>query len=827
MSATGYHRVASLPVPPEVHMRFPLAVTLTLAFAATLRAQPAAGDAEYYTKTVRPVLEKNCFACHSHAAKKAKGGLMLDSHDALVKGGVTGAAFDSRHPEQSLIAKAIGYEDEDLRMPPKGKLADADRAILDAWLKRGAPFAGEIKHTKSGGITDEDRNWWAYRPVVAVEPAPVADARWNADPIDRFLYARLAREGLRPTAPADRASLLRRVTFDLIGLPPTPEEIDAFVRDRDPKAFETRVDKLLASPRYGERMARRWLDLARYGESDGFRLDAYRSSAWRYRDWVIAAFNRDMPYDEFVREQLAGDQIRPDDRDARIATGFLAGGIYEYNQSDVRDQCNNMVNELVDLTGDVFLAQGIGCAKCHDHKFDPILQKDYFRLRAFFEPTIVLQEADVSTPAEREAYERKLAAWREATKQIREEIEVFEIPHRKTVTSYLIGRFPKDVQPIFAKSAKERSPYEQQIVTLASRQIDYFMEHLDARLTKAADKDRYKELHQQLAKFDALKPEPLPRAHLVRDVGSVAPPTQFGKRSETVAPGYLTVIDPGLASVTPTETSTGRRRALADWIASPTNPLTARVLVNRIWQQHFGRGLTASTSDFGRLGAQPTHPELLDWLADTFVKDGWSIKKLHRRIVISAAYRQATASAAAEMALKKDPENLLLWRGSTRRLEAEQIRDALLAVTGKLDVAAGGPSVEPMAPRRSIYIKIRRNTHDPMLDVFDWPEGITSTAERNVTTTASQALLMLNSDFMRTQAAALAHRVEKDEPDARIDRLFRLLFGRHATDEERSRCATFLEDQATRLPAGADRNHAVLVDLCLTLLNANEFLYVD
>ena len=806
-------------------MRFLLAVTLAFASVANLCAQT--GDAEYYTKTVRPVLEKNCFACHSHAAKKAKGGLMLDSHDALVKGGVTGPAFDAQHPEQSLIAKAIGYEDEDLRMPPKGKLADADRAVLEAWLKRGAPFAGETKHVKSGGITEEDRHWWAYRPVVAVEPPPVADARWNANPIDRFVFARLAREGIRPTASADRANLLRRVTFDLIGLPPSPEEIDAFVRDRDPQAFEKRVDKLLASPRYGERMGRRWLDLARYGESDGFRLDSFRNSAWRYRDWVISAFNRDMPYDEFVREQLAGDELHPDSRDAIVATGFLAAGIYEYNQSDVRDQQSNMVNELVDLTGDVFLAQGMACAKCHDHKFDPILQKDYFRLRAFFEPTMVLQEADISTPAEREAYERKSVAWLEATKKIRDEIETFEIPHRKTVTEYYINRFPKDIGAMFAKSAQERSPYEQQIVTLAVRQVDYFIEHLDARLTKAADKERYKDLHQQLAKFDSLKPEPLPRTQLVRDVGPVAPTTQFGKRAETVAPGFLTVLDPGLAKVTPTEASTGRRRALADWIASPTNPLTARVFVNRIWQQHFGRGLTASASDFGKLGDQPSHPELLDWLADTFVKDGWSVKKLHRRIVTSAAYRQATANASAETALKKDPENRLLWRGSTRRLEAEQIRDALLAVTGKLDVTAGGPGVEPATPRRSVYMKIRRNVHDPLLDVFDWPEGFTSTAERNVTTTASQALLMLNSDFMRNQAAALAERVEKDEPDQRVDRLFRLLFGRHASDEERSRCATFLEDQATRLPASADRGHAVLVDLCLTLLNANEFLYVD
>jgi hypothetical protein len=807
-------------------MRFLFAVTLIFALAATLRAQPPAGDAEYYDKTVRPVLEKNCFACHSHAAKKAKGGLMLDSHDALVKGGVTGPAFDAPHPEKSLIAKAIGYEDEDLRMPPKGKLADADRAILGAWLNRGAPFAGETKQTKAGGISDEDRQWWAYRPVVRTEPPPAPDPRWNANPIDRFLHARLVKEGLRPTAPAERASLLRRVTFDLIGLPPTPEEIDAFVRDADPQAFEKRVDKLLASPRYGERMGRRWLDLARYGESDGFRLDAYRNSAWRYRDWVIAAFNRDMPYDEFVREQLAGDQIRPGDRDALIATGFLAGGIYEYNQSDVRDQCNNMVNELVDLTGDVFLAQGIGCAKCHDHKFDPILQKDYFRLRAFFEPTLVLQEVDISTPAEHAEYERKSAVWMEATRKIRDELESFEKPLRPTVLAYMISRFPKDVQAMVTKPAEARSPYEQQVATLASRQIDYAMEHLDGRL-KAPERDRDIVLRKELAKFDHLKPEPPPRAHLVRDVGPLAPTTQFGKRAEAVAPGFLTVIDPGLAAVTPTETSTGRRRALADWIASPSNPLTARVIVNRIWQQHFGRGLTASTSDFGRLGQQPTHPELLDWLADTFVKDGWSIKKLHRRIVTSAAYRQATGSAAAEIAMKKDPENLLLWRGSTRRLEAEQIRDALLAVTGKLDVAAGGPSVEPSTPRRSIYMKIRRNTHDPLLDVFDWPEGFTSTAERNVTTTASQALLMLNSDFMRHQAAALAARIEKEDPDMRVDRLFRLLFGRHATDEERSRCTTFLEDQATRLPANVDRNRAVLVELCLTLLNANEFLYVD
>ena len=601
---------------------------------------------------------------------------MLDSHEALVKGGVSGSAFDAKHPEQSLVAKAIGYEVEDLRMPPKGKLPDADRAVLESWLKRGAPFAGETKHVKAHSISDEDRNWWAYRPVVAIDPPAVADADWNKSPIDRFLYSRLAKEGLKPARPADRATLLRRVTFDLIGLPPTPEEIDAFVKDRDPQAFEKRVDKLLASPRYGERMARRWLDLARFGESDGFRLDSYRTSAWRYRDWVVNAFNRDMPYDEFVREQLAGDEIRPGDRDALIATGFLAAGIYEYNQSDVRDQCSNMVSELVDLTGDVFLAQGMSCAKCHDHKFDPILQKDYFRLRAFFEPTLILQEVDVSTPEERAEYDRKSAAWLEATKKIRDDIEAFEKPLRPSVMTYLVGRYPKDVQAMFKKTVAERTPYEQQIVTLATRQLDYWNEHLEGRLMKTADKDRDKALHQELAKFDSLKPAPLQHAHLVRDVGPVAPPTQFAKRPETVEPGFLTVLDPGIATVTPTPTSTGRRRALAEWIASPTNPLTARVMANRIWQQHFGHALTGSSSDFGRLGQLPTHPELLDWLADTVVKEGWSIKKLQRQIVMSTAYKQATTNAAAKTALKKDPENRLLWRTATRRLEAEQIRDA-------------------------------------------------------------------------------------------------------------------------------------------------------
>jgi cytochrome c553 len=801
---------------PETFMssRALAALGLLISFAFTAAAQePSAADAEFFAKTVRPILQANCFTCHSHEAKKGRGQLMLDSRAALLRGGESGPALDAKEPEKSLLLKAIAYKDEELQMPPRGKMSDEEIAVLEAWVKKGAPWPGAGSAAAKTGrvpgqITDEDRRWWAFQPVKPTTPPQVADPAWSVNPVDRFVYDRLVKEGLKPAPVAERIHLIRRVTFDLIGLPPAPEEIESFVSDPDPRAYEKLVDRLLASPHYAERMARHWLDFVRYAESDGFRLDSYRPSSWRYRDYVIRSFHEDRPYDRFVREQLAGDELRPDDPEAHIATGFLAHGIYEFNQRDVKNQWNDIVNEVTDVTSDVFLALGMGCARCHDHKYDPILQKDYFRLRAFFEPILVLQEEPVIPPAAKKEYDAKLANWMEKTKKIRAEIDAIEEPVRQSVAKMMVSKFPKDLIPLFAKSDAERTPYEKQLYALAWRQVTYEWDRLDTRI-KGEKKDRLLELRKELAKFDKDRPSEPVHAQLVRDVGPEAPPTMIPKKSGgPIAPGFLTILDDRDADVTPRHSSTGRRTALANWIADPKNPLTARVLVNRLWQMHFGKGLVATSSDFGKLGEPPSHPELLDFLADHFVKSGWSVKTMHRLMVTSQTYQQSALHPAPDIALKKDPENRLLWRMGTRRLDAEQIRDALLATVGKLDLSQGGPSVEPREPRRTIYTKVLRNSRDPLLDVFDSPEGFSSTAERNVTTTATQSLLLINSTLMQQYAKSFADRLLRDKSatdEELIGRAIQSAFGRPATPRQLRLGVEFLREQAKRIsppPAG-------------------------
>ncbi len=809
-----------------------LAVGATSANFGGGGGQPPA-DGAALEKQARAILEASCYRCHSHQAGKSKGELMLDSMASMRKGGATAPAVVPGEPDKSLLIKAVMQEDDDLKMPRGGKLPDEQIRVLRAWVKAGAPWTETSVKTglrTPGQITDADRRYWAFRPVK-VGPLPnVADAAWMANPVDRFLRSRLDAEGLKPSPPAERRALVRRVFFDVTGLPPAPAEVDAFVNDPAPDAFEKLVDRLLAGPHYGEQMARHWLDLVRYAESDGFRQDAYRPNAWQYRDYVIRAFNADKPYDRFVREQIAGDELDPDDADCVIATGYLCHGIYEFNQRDVRTQWAGMLSEITDVTADVFLGLGFACARCHDHKYDPILQKDYYALRAFFAALMPAENVPLLTRAELGDYKQKEAAWLDKTAKVRTAIaQVLADERAKSITT-MVSKFPPDIQAMIRMPAAERTPLEQQLASLAYRQVQGELDGLDSKM-KGDAKTRLLELRKELAKFDGDKPA-CSVAFAAHDIGTAAAATTIPRRkADPIEPAVPMVLAEPLAITPPPGiASTGRRLALAQWLTRPKHPLTARVIVNRIWQQHFGRGLVATPNDFGSLGDKPSHPELLDWLTDRFVKDGWSLKKLHRLLLTSQAYRQSATAPATEAALKKDPENRLLWRMTTHRLAAEQIRDAILSVTGKLDLKMAGPSVDVKEPRRSLYTKVLRNTRDSLLDVFDGPETFTSTATRNVTTTPTQALLMLNSPFMQQQAQAFASRLLKDAPagdDARIDTAFRLVFGRPATLSQKEQVRAFLADQSQRVPPPADARQAVLTDLCLVLLNANEFVYVD
>jgi hypothetical protein len=797
-----------------------LGILLTAGIAPYVRAQPADASLE---KKVRVVLETHCFKCHSHQAGKDRGKLMLDSRSAMLKGGETSPAIVPGHPEKSLLIKAINHEDENLKMPEKGKLAAEDIALLTAWVKAGAPWTDrqlKLGLRKPGKITDEDRRYWAFQPINAGDPPAGAES----NPIDRFILARLRKAGIKPSPSADPRTLIRRIYFDVIGLPPAPEEVEEFTSawqevSAKPQAarsqielWERVVDRLLASPHYGERWGRHWLDVVRFAESDGYRLDSLRPDAYRYRDYVIRSFNDDKPYDQFVREQIAGDELFPDNPDALVAIGFLTHGIYEFNQRHVRNQWHEMVSEVVDVTGEAFLGLSVGCARCHDHKFDPILQRDYYSLRAFFDGILPSEDLPYATNAQRAEHETKLAVWASKTAAIRKQIDAIESPVRAKDAATALSKFPRDIQEMLKKPYAQRDPLEQQLATLAYRQVIFEYEKLDTKI-KGAEKDRLLDLRKELAKFDADKPAPLPMCQSTREVGKEPPPTTIPKKSGHVDPAFLTVLGDAAPSITPPnhQASSGRRAAVANWLARPEHPLTSRVIVNRIWQQHFGTGLVATANDFGNLGEKPSHPELLDWLADRFAKDGWSMKKLHRLILTSKTYQQSSLAPPDAVALKKDPDNRLLWKMAPRRLDAEQIRDAMLVVTGRLDARVGGPSAEFKEPRRSVYLKWLRNTKEPLLDVFDIPDGFTSSARRNVTTTSTQALLMINSPLMIQNGQYFADRLHKDNKttdEQRIDRAFRLAFARSPTGRESDIARTFLAEQIKRIPLPKDKTPA-------------------
>ena len=762
------------------------------------------------------IIETSCAECHSHKRGKMKGSLALDTLAMALEGGDTGPALVPGNAQKSLLIKAIHYTDEDLQMPPKDKrLSAEDIATLEKWVVAGAPWQAKPSNAeaiagrparKPGRITDEDRAWWSYQPLANITP-PNSDEKnekgqkWARNSIDQFIAKRLSEAHLTPAPEADKLSLLRRATFSVTGLPPTPEETSNFLADESPQAYETLIERLLASPQYGEHWARYWLDLVRYADSDGFRIDDYRPSAWRYRDYVIKAFNSDKPYDRFVQEQLAGDELFPGNPEALIATGYLRHWIYEYNNRDVVTQRENILIDITDTTADVFMGVGLQCARCHDHKFDPLLQKDYFRLQAFFTPLLPRDDLVAATAQEQQNYAKALAEWNEKNAELRARIEAIEKPARARAEQQALEKFTDELKVIYNKPEKERTPDENIQRDLIARQVIYEWDRI-MKYVKADDKPTLIAAQQELTAAEKNKPTALPFAFAATDVGPQAPPTKIPKKDKLgdIAPGFLTILNPDPAIIpAPSSTSTNRRSALARWLTSADQSLSTRVMVNRVWQHYFGLGLAVNSSDFGQLGQPPSHPELLDWLSRQFIADGWSLKSLHRKILLSATYRQSAQHPQATAYRTIDPENHLLWHTSTRRLQAESIRDTILSITGELDLSGpGGPGVDGSRSKRSVYVKVTRNRRDAVLDVFDVAEGFNSTASRNVTTTPKQSLLMFNSEWALARARAFANRLFKEAPkndSERIDKAFQLAFGRLPVPEERKRLTTFLQQQ--------------------------------
>jgi cytochrome c553 len=766
------------------------------------------------------VLETRCVECHDRAQQK--GGLDLTTREALLRGGETGPALAPGDPARSLLWQVVAREKKPFMPHKKDKLPEAEiRAIAD-WIRSGASYARPLKAPAKAGpkvfaVTEADRNHWAFRPLAPIEPPGAA-----GHPVDRFVRARLG--GLAPSPPASREALLRRATFDLIGLPPAPAEIDAFAGDPAPDAWERAIDRLLASPHYGERWGRHWLDLARYAESNGFEHDLVWTHAWRYRDYVIRSFNADKPFDRFLREQVAGDELWPGEPEALVATGFNLLGPDMDDSSDQLQRRHNTLNDMTDTTAAVFLGLTLGCARCHDHKFEPLSQKDYYRLQAFYMPAAFRRDAPVPTARERESFEKEMEEYNRQP-QIRE-ISAIEAPCRERAREKKLRALPPEAMEAHRTPPEKRTTEQANLALETEPMVEVAEKDLLAEMSPA-DRARRKALQEEIKRLP--KPPSLPLAITVAP-GKPAKTFvlfrgEYTLPRDEVKPGFPEVLGGG-------EAARPSRTALADWLVA--HPLTARVFVNRVWQHHFGKGLVPNPSEFGPHGQPPSHPELLDWLASEFIARGWRVKELHRLLLTSETWRQSSGTAHGA---RTDPENRLYWRMNRLRLEGEAVRDALLSVSGRLNPAMGGPGVVPPVPaeavrgirggwtpsadprdhvRRSVYIFARRNFRFPFLEVFDAPDSNLSCPERGRSTTAPQSLTLLNAPEVMEAARATAARLEREAatPGERIVLAYRLALGRKPSDRELSLGREFLE----RSP---------LTEYCRALFNLNSFIYLE
>ena len=700
----------------------------------------------------------------------------------------------------------------------------------------------------------DDRGHWAFQKVARPDVPQVQHREWVRTPVDAFVAAELEKHNISPGPAADKRTLLRRAYLDLIGIPPTPAEVQEFLDDTSPKAFARAVERLLNSPHYGERWARHWLDLARYAESEGFKADETRPNAWRYRDYVIRSLNSDKPYDRFVQEQIAGDELWPGDADAHIATAFNRHYADESNARNLMQRRQEILNDITDTVGFVFAGMSYACARCHDHKFEPILQTDYYRLQAFFANTAAKDDVVLTSGQELKRYREQLALWQEKTRDIREQMEAIEAPKRRAIEHDLFEKYPAEIQLAFNKQETERSPFERQMAWKARQYLNPkshdYVANLDAVVArlKGDEKKRWETLKAELDTFAHLHPGELPIGSGMVDLGHEAPKTfllakgAYDQKREEIEPGFLQVINSAPARI-----ENGRRRsALARLLTDPDNPLPARVIVNRVWHYHFGKGIVGTPSEFGVKGDRPTHPALLDWLVADFIQHGWSLKHLHRVIMASATYQQS--SQQREEAARYDPENRLLWKFPLHRLEGEVIRDSALAVAGALNPKMSGPSIFPELPpgmptprggwkvnddpsernRRSVYVFVRRNTRYPLFESLDMPDPHESCSRRNVTTSPIQALNLLNSKLTLEWASAFAQRVlaqAGSDLTRQIESAFEFAYCRPPQPDEKKLAFEFLTAHRDVIGDRSANGLTTLTDLCHMLLNSNEFVY--
>ncbi|MFO1483160.1 MAG: PSD1 and planctomycete cytochrome C domain-containing protein [Verrucomicrobiaceae bacterium] len=925
-------------------MKAPGLIVIALALHAGIAhavVSPDDAKTAFFEKTIRPILIKRCYECHSIESGKSKGGLLLDSRESVLKGGDNGPALIAGNPEKSRIIESVRYKNEDLQMPPKGAMPAAEVKALEEWVKMGAPDPREAvasaKHAAPRVINiAEGSKHWAFQPVAKPNlPAVKAE-----NPIDAFIIARLSEKGLTLASPADPRTLIRRMTFDLTGLPPTPDEVDAFVADyrqNQAASIQKLIDRLLLSPHYGEKWGRHWLDVARYSDSNGLDENIALGTAWRYRDYVVKSFNVDKPFNQFLIEQLAGDLLESKDIPTRheraTATAFLNLGAKVLAEPDKDKLTMDVVDEQIDVMGRAFMGLTLGCVRCHDHKFDPIPQDDYYALAAIFKSTqsfstdrigalSTAYEAPMGSlddfaevkSAERILKDQKAAvakAENEANAALHKEVRGHAVDYLMAASELPVAPTLSQVKPVADKHGlRAHVLLNCRVYLAANENLPIFKPWQDAlkntgdvtslrgyytAVFAAAEKIRVKPkekaedslLHQARAALDnnagflALPPEPIvlyPKdvADKVRSLKDTMMTTESNlpdlpttlavsespktinelpihirgnhlALGKPVKRGFIQVVEAALHTKPQFSANQSGRLELARWLASPEHPLTSRVIANRLWSWHFNQGIVPTVDNFGFLGLKPTHPELLDWLARWFTNNGWSIKDMHRLIMTSRVYQQS--SAVDPSAAQADPENILLHHFPVRRLEAEEIRDALLHVAGSIDNTIGGKTI-PLrnrefvfnhtskdfttygSTRRALYLPIIRNNLYDLFQQFDYPDPATSTGLRNSSVVSPQALLLMNSDLATKASQNFSQRLAalSDDTQARLRAAFRIAYAREATDEDLRRCQNYLTATNAALNSSqqdsAKRDQEAWVLLCQALMMSNEFIYL-
>ncbi|XZE17678.1 PSD1 and planctomycete cytochrome C domain-containing protein [Pirellulaceae bacterium SH449] len=770
-------------------------------------------DIDFFENKIRPILIEHCYSCHAADAKIIRGGLLVDSRDGLLEGGDSGPALIPGNVDESLLLSALKHES--FAMPPDRKLPDSVIADFQTWIARGAIDPRDTGNAEPPRGVDFEaaKSHWAFQPINDPVPPSVSNEGWVKSPIDRFVLAQLEAANMKPRPRADKETLIRRASFDLLGLPPTVAEVEEFLADESPEAFEKVVDKLLQSPHYGERWGRHWLDLVRYADSNGADENHELPNSWHFRDWVVRMINRDQPLDQFITEQLAGDLL-PKTGDEQIdgerltATGMLVIGPKMLAEQDKDKMVIDIVDEQIDTVSRTMLGLTIACARCHDHKFDPITAKDYYALAGIFYSTKTMADrAFVSNWLERPLPSA--------------EIESQRVEHQKQIDATKVELAASEEA---LKLQTEKLNQLQTELEAAKAEAESLKQKVEAQKKEVEEAEKGMPNFTMVMAADEATPTELPihirGNHLT-----------LGK--EKIARGIPAILAETAPQPIMPENQSGRLQ-LAQWLVSPENPLTARVMVNRIWMWHFGQALMRSPSNFGLRAEEPTHPDLLDYLASRLIEDDWSMKQLHRTIMNSATYQMASDVdfPESQQYAQQDPENRLLWRRTRRRLEAEPVRDSVLFVGGGLDLKIGGKAPDVNANRRAIYLPVNRASLYEMFSTFDYVETANHIEQRPTTTVPHQALFLLNSPIVHAQATAIAKELisRHENPQDRVRALFGILYARQPTEAELNRSMLFIEDAESRLESVTDpleRATQAWSALCRSMIAANEFVYID